>query len=239
MLDSLTSAATPDCPRWSAALRHVAALTDRLGLPVDPGIRDAVAALSLAGFPTTQSCEGHVNAAGHGLPSPWVELDLPRAERDVGPPRLIALLARFNAARATPPEATLLWDTGRLQAGDTYDGLDATRRTLRAGRLPPDEVRALQRTLRARQAEMQAFAAFLRNHTAEVTAAPSPGDKLSKQMDRPMRTPDFQPRDQDERDRDPPIAERQALFELLAAREQAPEPAADLAWITDRFEPGQ
>jgi hypothetical protein len=173
MLESLTSAATPDCPRWSAALRDVAALTDRLGLPVDPGIRDAVAALNLAGFPTTQSCEGHVNAAGHGLPSPWVELDLPRTERDAGPPRLLALLACFNAARATPPEATLLWDTGRLQAGDTYDGLDATRRRLRAGRLPPDEVHALERTLRARQAEMQAFAAYVREH---LVAEPPPSD---------------------------------------------------------------
>lgn len=175
MLDSLTSAASSDCPRWSAALRHVAALTDRLGLPVDPGIRDAVAALSLAGFPTTQSCEGHVNAAGHGLPSPWVELDLPRTERDAGPPRLIALLACFNAARATPPEATLLWDTGRLQAGDTYDGLDATRRTLRAGRLPPDDVRALEALLVARQSEIQAFAAFLREQPADDRAAPPPG----------------------------------------------------------------
>jgi hypothetical protein len=165
---------SPDCPRWSAALRAVAALTDRLGLPVDPGIRDAVAALALAGFPTTQSCEGHVNAAGHGLPSPWVELDVPSAEREAGPPRLRALVAAFNAARATPPEAALLWDTGRLQAGDTYEGLDATRRALGAGTLPPDEVRALERTLRARQGEMQAFAAFLRHHAAE--AAPSPSD---------------------------------------------------------------
>lgn len=51
-----------------------------------------------------------------------------------------------------------------------------------------------------------------------------------------MRTPDLQPRDQNERDRRTTLPDRQALFELLAAREQAPEPAAYLAWIADRFE---
>jgi hypothetical protein len=51
-----------------------------------------------------------------------------------------------------------------------------------------------------------------------------------------MRMRDLQPRDHDERDWHPPIPDRQALFELLAAREQAPEPAVDLAWIADRFE---
>jgi hypothetical protein len=66
----------------------------------------------------------------------------------------------------------LLWDAGRLQAGDAYDGLDATRRAFRAGNLPPDEVRALERTLRARQTVMQAFAAFLREHLADLTAEP-------------------------------------------------------------------
>ncbi len=55
-------------------------------------------------------------------------------------------------------------------------------------------------------------------------------------MGRPMRTPDLQPRDQNERDRRTTLPDRQALFELLAAREQAPEPAAYLAWIADRFE---
>jgi hypothetical protein len=56
-------------------------------------------------------------------------------------------------------------------------------------------------------------------------------------MDRPMRTRDLQTRDHDERDRHPPVPDRQALFELLAAREQAPEPSSDFAWIADRFEP--
>ena len=46
-------------------------LTDVLGMPVDQGIREIVAALRLAGFSTTGSCEGHLNRA---LQYPWVDI---------------------------------------------------------------------------------------------------------------------------------------------------------------------
>jgi hypothetical protein len=110
-------------------------------------------------------------------PRPAIALDRarpPAVSARPGAPRLLALIAAFNAARTAQPEAALLWDTGRLQAGDSYDGLDATRRALRAGLLAPDEIRALATLLRARPAEMLAFAAFLRADAAE--AAPSPAD---------------------------------------------------------------
>lgn len=40
---------------------------------IDPGIREAVAALNLLGFPTIMSCQGHLT---HDYPAPWIRLDL-------------------------------------------------------------------------------------------------------------------------------------------------------------------
>jgi hypothetical protein len=42
-----------------------------LGKPVDVGITSLVVALNASGFPTTASCEGHLN---WGIPAPWVDV---------------------------------------------------------------------------------------------------------------------------------------------------------------------
>jgi len=47
-------------------------ITDGLGHEIDPGIKDAVTALRVAGLPTSGSCEGHLE---DGLPFPWVEVN--------------------------------------------------------------------------------------------------------------------------------------------------------------------
>ena len=49
---------------------------ERLG--VDPGIRETVATLNLLGFPTTESCEGHVD---HGNPAARVSIEAPNKPR--------------------------------------------------------------------------------------------------------------------------------------------------------------
>ena len=48
---------------------RVATFTDKLGTPLDPGIKETVIALNLLGLQTVQSCEGHLD---HGCPYPWV-----------------------------------------------------------------------------------------------------------------------------------------------------------------------
>jgi hypothetical protein len=48
---------------------RVATFTDKLGMPVDPGIFETVVVLNLLGLHTFQSCEGHID---HGAPYPWV-----------------------------------------------------------------------------------------------------------------------------------------------------------------------
>lgn len=47
-------------------------LTDGLGLGIDPGIKKAVVALRVWEFPTTGSCQGHLD---WGLPFPWIDID--------------------------------------------------------------------------------------------------------------------------------------------------------------------
>ncbi len=44
---------------------------DRLGYPIDPGIKGLVVMLKAFGLSTTASCEGHLD---HGSPYPWVDV---------------------------------------------------------------------------------------------------------------------------------------------------------------------
>ena len=46
---------------------------DKIGMPIDQGIKKTVALLNLLGFPTSGSCEGHVDV-DHGLLTPWVDI---------------------------------------------------------------------------------------------------------------------------------------------------------------------
>ena len=50
---------------------RVATFTDKLGMPIDPGIFETVVALNLLELHTFQSCEGHLD---HGCPYPWVTI---------------------------------------------------------------------------------------------------------------------------------------------------------------------
>ena len=139
------------CP-WSRA--------GRLGMPIDAGIRETVAVLNLLGLPTTQSCEGHVNDRGHGLPAPWVDFDL--ADPHVLG-RVQALLAMFYASsRLIDTDVRLTLESGRLCNGSGFAALDAARAAVGEGRLTSDQVRELQARLAARQDEMRRFASFLK-----------------------------------------------------------------------------
>ncbi|HEU5383148.1 MAG TPA: hypothetical protein VFV38_47720 [Ktedonobacteraceae bacterium] len=55
---------------WEGAKDFARHLTDRLGCPIDEGILETVIALNLLGFPTAQSCEGHLDRK---YPSPWID----------------------------------------------------------------------------------------------------------------------------------------------------------------------
>jgi len=59
---------------WQLKEREIEAVTDRLGFPIEPGIKDVVVGLNLLGLNTTQSCEGHPD---RGMGAPWVEVAAP------------------------------------------------------------------------------------------------------------------------------------------------------------------
>lgn len=54
---------------WEEACEAVTHFRDALGSEVDEGIFETVVCLNLLGFPTWQSCEGHLD---HGAPYPWI-----------------------------------------------------------------------------------------------------------------------------------------------------------------------
>lgn len=84
--------------RWDEIAAEVDQITDRLGKPIDPGIRETVIGLMASGFDTEQSCEGHLD---HGIPAPWVDIgvkvpdDVAQAEKEA-----------FAAMRATDEQQT-------------------------------------------------------------------------------------------------------------------------------------
>jgi len=61
---------TPE-QRYQEMSERVSTFTDKLGMPIDPGIFETVVVLNLLGLHTFQSCEGHLD---HGCPYPWVTL---------------------------------------------------------------------------------------------------------------------------------------------------------------------
>ncbi|WP_158043472.1 hypothetical protein [Skermanella pratensis] len=148
-------------------LRAVDCVRDALGKGVDPGIRETVAVLNLLGFRTRQSCEGHVNEQGFGLPSPWVDIDLSIQENMVPESMIKLLLADFQRSRKSPGDARLRWEDGRIQSGDCHDGLERVRRRIETGTLAGDDLRRLRATLASRQREMRDFTEFLKNRLRE------------------------------------------------------------------------
>jgi len=56
---------------WEKTRGEIEGIGDSLGMPIDEGIKETVIAFMVNGFPTSGSCEGHVDRA---LPVPWVEI---------------------------------------------------------------------------------------------------------------------------------------------------------------------
>lgn len=54
---------------WQDMAGRISRITDKLGMPIDPGIMDTVIVLNLLGIVTVQSCEGHID---HGIAAPWI-----------------------------------------------------------------------------------------------------------------------------------------------------------------------
>lgn len=56
---------------WEEKLKDLDSIRDRLGQPIDQGIKETCAAFIINNLPTTQSCEGHLN---EGVAYPWIDI---------------------------------------------------------------------------------------------------------------------------------------------------------------------
>jgi hypothetical protein len=68
---------------WSETRAELDELADGLGLPIDAGVKEAVTAFRVNGFPTGQSCEGHVEERFGEMVKlrPYVQVELPTPEQ--------------------------------------------------------------------------------------------------------------------------------------------------------------
>lgn len=69
------SAWSPKEVQWEKTRSEVERINDDVGTGIDEGIKEAVVALMVSGFPTSQSCEGHVSENGANFP--WIEIYAP------------------------------------------------------------------------------------------------------------------------------------------------------------------
>ncbi|HLZ62234.1 MAG TPA: hypothetical protein VKR06_35255 [Ktedonosporobacter sp.] len=172
---------------WEQAEAFTRRITDGMGSPLDEGIVETVVAFNLLGLRTCQSCEGHLD---DGLPYPWVDFEtdefptfkqaledasrkgLSAQEREAKGAQLVRiaaalpsrgilyarleeLLCTYYQQHTTTPEEwrlVLQWSSPilfRLMPWCGYEAQDwdAATRT---------------HNLKRAQAEMQAFAAFLK-----------------------------------------------------------------------------
>jgi hypothetical protein len=163
---------------WSKARRAVDRITDGLGKTVDSGIRDVVTALQVYKFPTTGSCEGHLN---WGLTYPWIEVGAPhpdawkegearvearRRKNLAHQERLLDLLSQFYQDRNTPFDA-------RLQLAKQAFGAFRLQ-NVGAEPLVLHSARERRGKLDLYQREMADFGAFLRYRRAARIVARRP-----------------------------------------------------------------
>lgn len=110
--------------RWEQVAAEVEGTADGLGLEIDAGIRESVIAFKVYEFPTSQSCEGHLEG-DRGLPYPWVEVYAPEPEGFDGSEekrqeyleanqrehdKMQELLNEFYKGRTAPAEAQLVFN---------------------------------------------------------------------------------------------------------------------------------
>lgn len=57
--------------KWQKIQKQIEKAVDAIGYPMDEGIKETVVAFNATGFPTSASCEGHLD---HSLVYPWIDI---------------------------------------------------------------------------------------------------------------------------------------------------------------------
>jgi hypothetical protein len=73
--------------------KEIEQITDGLGMPIDEGIKEAVAIFNAVGLYTSASCEGHID---RGISAPWIEISAPNEpeERFIGQQEVFEKIAK-------------------------------------------------------------------------------------------------------------------------------------------------
>lgn len=101
---------------WQRLTEEADKIADRLGEPIDAGIKETVIGLWAHGFTTGQSCEGHDDRA-EALP--WVSVEAPEPEGWKDNPELAEQWKRENEALASRFQEILNeWHQQRTDQGE-------------------------------------------------------------------------------------------------------------------------
>jgi hypothetical protein len=93
--------------KWDEVAEKFSHVTDKIGMPIDKGILETVVALNALDIRTSMSCEGHLD---HGLPYPWVDVELTESPRNQSDPPEIAIIRvnirelQMQIFKSTTPE---------------------------------------------------------------------------------------------------------------------------------------
>lgn len=96
-----------DKQKWEELSEKFSHVTDKIGMPIDGGIFETVVALNVLDIPTSMSCEGHLD---HGLPYPWVDIEMPEwLDNQSDPPEIAHLRdslreLQVQICKSTTPE---------------------------------------------------------------------------------------------------------------------------------------
>jgi hypothetical protein len=164
---------------WAAATQYIEGVRDALGKPVDAGIKSLVIALNASGFPTTASCEGHLD---WGIPAPWVDVSPSPTPQSVAHRREVSTLDEEieTIARAAPNATVLdeLCEKRRLLSADVRrptlvlaHHLVALLATFYGGRrVPYDQMISLH---------LRVIGMRMQGHGSEVQDIATPAEKVA------------------------------------------------------------
>jgi hypothetical protein len=154
---------------WEILAAEVEGITDKLGLGIDSGIKESIVALKAYEFPTSQSCEGHLEGE-HGLPYPWIEVYAPEPEgwkedeekqkewriaNLKEQKKMIGLLGKFYEGRNAPLDARITFERVGAFGGFRIQSMGADTMEL----LSQDEIKGRYMIYKK---EMDDFTAFLK-----------------------------------------------------------------------------
>lgn len=158
--------------------------TDKLGTPIDEGIKDTVIYLNALGLKTSQSCEGHLlDEDGHELPrSPFVEIypDEPERPDWVDDPELAVQMKQKS--KEIYDNLTVVLEEFYKEIGQTTGEEKLTLWQIAYGwRIEPESTEKLaslqgkdaEDLLAKQQHEMKRFTAFLEGKLQDQTLADS------------------------------------------------------------------